>query len=120
MAEQEAQNEKDIALIKQDLIYIKKDLSEIKSDLRTMIEHYITREEVESRFKRVEKEIDTRIKGSHEHTDRTGEELKAEIEKVKVTLNNKLNKEDFEPVKKLAMVVITAVVLALLAVIGLK
>lgn len=63
--EKETKNEKDIALIKQDVSYIKKDVGEMKSDLRMMLEHYITRQEVEARFERTQNEIDGRFEGAN-------------------------------------------------------
>jgi len=102
MSDLETKNEKDIALIQKDIGYIKKDTAEIKDTLKLVLDRYAQKDDVESRFNRMEDEIDGRIKGIHER------------------LHEKLDKEDFEPVKKIGLTVILAVVVAMLAVIGLK
>jgi hypothetical protein len=71
----------DIELVYKDIKYIKDDMAEIKASLKLVLEHYITKEEVESRFIRLQQELDKRFDGSY-----------AQLEK-------KLNKEDFMELK---------------------
>jgi len=58
-------NNKDIALIKQDITYIKGDMAEIKASLRIMLEGYMPRVEIESKFAQIQHEMDTRFEGSY-------------------------------------------------------
>jgi hypothetical protein len=100
MTPQETQNEKDIALIRQEIGYIKEDTTEIKASLKIMLENYITRKDVESKFERMQDELDGRIKGVHDRLDK------------------KLDIEDFEPYKsalnRINWIIITTVLSALL------
>ena len=102
MSDLETKNEKDIALIQKDIGYIKKDTTEIKDTLKLVLDRYAQKDEVETRFNRLQDEVDGRFKGVHER------------------LNDKLDKEDFEPVKKVGTFIIITVVGALLAVIMVK
>ena len=83
MQDKENDNAKQIALVSKDISYIKKDLGEIKIRLDQVLEHYVQRDEMEARFGRMQTEIDKRFEGAHDRIDK------------------KLNKEEFEPFRKL-------------------
>lgn len=63
------EKEKDTALIQQDIGYIKEDVKEIKTRMGILIENYITRQDVESKFTRIQEEIDNRFAGVHNRLD---------------------------------------------------
>ena len=71
----------DIELVYKDIKYIKDDMAEIKASLKLVLEHYITKEEVESRFIRMQQELDKRFEGSY------------------IQMEKKVNKEDFNDLK---------------------
>jgi predicted RND superfamily exporter protein len=81
--EQETQNAKDIALIKQEIGYLREDTKDIKSSLKILLENYITRKDVEGMFERVHAEIDGRIGGLNSR------------------MENKVDKVDFKELEKL-------------------
>ena len=56
---------KDIALIMQDITYIKGDMAEIKASLKILLEGYMPRVEIESKFAQIQHEMDTRFAGSY-------------------------------------------------------
>lgn len=64
-----SQEQKDIALIYQDIKYIKQDMAEIKAALKLVLEHYVTREEIEDKHDRIQTEIDKRMEGVHKRLD---------------------------------------------------
>jgi hypothetical protein len=82
MSDAETKNEQDIALIKQEIGYIKTDTTDIKASLKIMLENYITRKDVESKFERMQNEMDGRITGANNRIDM------------------KLDKEDFHELKE--------------------
>lgn len=97
------QQQIDIAVIQSDIKYMKSDITEIKNStkglelqLKTMLEHYITRQEVHDRFERMQEEIDSRFAGAHKRID----------------LN--ATKEEIEPFKKIFWAIVTALSIAVL------
>jgi len=95
-----------IALIVQEMGYIKGDLKDIKAKLEILMENYVQREELEARFSRLQSEVDKRFEGAH------------------VRIDSKLDAKDFGPyqsvLQKILWLIISAVMVALLAIIGLK
>lgn len=81
-SQQETQNAKDIALIKQEIGYLRDDVKDIKSSLKILLENYITRQDVESKFTRLQEEVDGRFIGVH------------------TRLDNKIDKTDFTKLEK--------------------
>lgn len=79
-SQQETQNAKDIALIKQEIGYLRDDVKDIKSSLKILLENYITRQDVESKFTRLQEEVDGRFTGVHTRLDNKAE--KADFQKL--------------------------------------
>ena len=48
---------------------MKRDLTEIKVSLSDFLEHYVTREEIEARYERLQTEIDKRFDGVNKRVD---------------------------------------------------
>lgn len=71
----------DMELVRKDINYIKEDMAEIKASLKLVLEHYITKDEVDSRFNRLQEELDKRFEGSY------------------IQLDKKVNKEEFNELK---------------------
>lgn len=80
--------EKDIALVYKDIQYIKQDVTEMKASLKLVLEHYITRQEVEDRINRVETEINERMKGANARIDTKADQK--DLDKI-VTLLSRIN-----------------------------
>ncbi len=64
-----------IEVIKNDMSYMKGDLAEIKATLKIVLEKYVHRDEMASRFDRVQTEIDKRLEAVHGRIEK-----KADIE----------------------------------------
>lgn len=106
-------HEKSIALIMQDIGYIKKDILKITNKidatdtkLDAVLNHYIQREEFNAKLDAYQHQLDSRIEGLH------------------ARLAEKLDVKEFEPYKqtltKINWTILSAVILGLLALIGLK
>ena len=111
--QEKTEHETSIALITQDISYIKKDLTKMgmKLDatdikLDAVLNHYIQRDEFMAKNDMLQSQIDKRIEGAHA--------------RIKELDEKKLDKEDFSPIKKIGMIIITAFVFALLALVGWK
>lgn len=93
-----------------DIRYMRATIQEMKATLEVLKSEMVTRAEVESRFERLQQEIDKRFVGAHERIDDLDEK--------------KVDNKDFEPYRaalnRVNWTIITAVVGALLAVIGLN
>lgn len=59
----------EIKLVKQEIGYLREDVKDIKSSLKILLENYITRQDVESKFTRVQEELDGRFNGAHTRID---------------------------------------------------
>jgi hypothetical protein len=58
-----------IEVIMNDMTYMKNDLAEIKATLKIVLEKYVHREEMVSRFDRIQAELDKRFDGAHTRID---------------------------------------------------
>jgi len=106
MTENPEQKNITIAEMAKDISYMAKAISEMKITLEVLSSKMITRDEVASRFDRMNTEIDKRFEGVHTRVD------------------TKLDIEDFTPYKsalnKVNWIILTAVIVSLLTIIGLK
>ena len=93
----------DIELVYKDIKYIKEDVAEIKASLKLVLEHYITRQEVDERIKRIELELDERVKGANAQID-TKADIK-DVDKINATIS------------KVAWLIIAPIVVAVLGLI---
>lgn len=87
-SDQETQNTKDIALIKQEIGYLRDDVKDIKASLKILLENYITRQDVESKFARLQNEIDGRFLGANNRIDTKVD--KEDFHELKEVVNNHL------------------------------
>lgn len=100
-----------------DLDYIKKEIGNITGKLDTVIDGYVKRDEFEARFRRLQEEIDGRIKGANDRIDSKVDEDKFDehSEAIKETLQSLLDNQ-----KWITRLIIGAVVTALLGLVLLK
>jgi len=94
-------NMTNVEIMRNDMSYMKNDLAEIKATLNIVLEKYVHREEMASRFDRVQTELDKRFDGANARID------------------TKCDKEDFNKIVDtmtwLNRMVIGTVVVAILA-----
>lgn len=81
-----------VEIMKNDMSYMKNDLAEIKATLKIVLEKYVHREEMQSRFDRFQTELDKRMDAVHSRLDK------------------KMDEEDFAPFRKVFWGVVTTVV----------
>jgi hypothetical protein len=110
MSDAETKNEQDIALIKQEIGYIKTDTTDIKASLKIMLENYITRRDVESKFERMQNEIDGRITGANNRIDTKTD--KEEFHELKEIVNSHL-KSGAVSVGQITQNVLTTIITAI-------
>lgn len=58
-----------VEIMRNDMSYMKNDLAEIKATLKIVLEKYVHREEMVSRFDRVQTELDKRFEGANARID---------------------------------------------------
>jgi len=74
-----------VEIMRNDMSYMKNDLAEIKATLKIVLEKYVHREEMASRFDRVQAELDKRFDGAHARIDMKCD--KEDLEKINTILS---------------------------------
>lgn len=74
-----------VEIMRNDMSYMKNDLAEIKATLKIVLEKYVHREEMVSRFDRVQTELDKRFDGANARIDTKCD--KEDLEKINIIIS---------------------------------
>lgn len=69
----EEKENKNIELLAQELKYLRQEVGVIHTKLEDVLQNYVRREEIESRFERIQTEMDKRLSGAHDRIDKAVE-----------------------------------------------